>query len=135
MNESRSSGGRLPRGAALGRPVRDVMRLDPKTLAADVTVGEVRAFFAGSARMALLVDGATFVAALTRGDIPDAAGDEAAAVEFGRSDVEWVGPDVLTDEIVAALEAATERRIVVLGADRTLAGLLCLNRSGTEFCR
>jgi CBS domain-containing protein len=131
-----SAGKRLPRDAALGRPVRDVMRLDPKTLAADATVAEARAFFGGSsARLALLVDGRAFVAALTRGDIPDGVEDEAAAAEFGQTDVEWVGPDVLTDEIVDALEAAPERRIVVLDGNRTLAGLLCLNRSGTEFCR
>ncbi len=131
-----AAGGRLPREAALGRPVRDVMRLEPKTLAADATVGEARAFFGGSsARLALLVDGSTFVAALTRGDIPEGADDATAAVEFGQTDVEWVGPDVLTDEVVDALQAAPERRIVVLEGDRTLAGLLCLNRSGTEFCR
>jgi CBS domain-containing protein len=112
------------------------MRLDPKTLAADATVGDARVFFGGSsARLALFVNGGKFVAALTRGDIPDRADDEAAAVEFGHADVDWVGPDVLTDEIVEALEAAPERRIVVLDGDRTLAGLLCLNRSGTEFCR
>jgi hypothetical protein len=111
------------------------MRLEPKTLTAEATVGEARAFFGGSsARLALLVDGSTFVAALTRGDIPDEVGDEATAVEFGQTDVQWVGPDVLIDEVVDALEAAPERRIVVLH-DRTLAGLLCLNRSGTEFCR
>ena len=127
---------RLPRESARGRPVRDAMRLDPKTLAADVTVGEVRAFFAGSsARLALLVDGGKFVAALTRDEIPAAADDGLPAADFGRPDIDWVGPEVLTDEIVEALEAAPERRLVVLERDRTLAGLLCLNRSGTEFCR
>ena len=127
---------RVPRAAALGRPVREVMRLDPKTVAADATVGEVRAFFAGSsARLALLVDGGTFVAALTREDIPAGADEGAAAVDFGQSDLEWVSPDVLTDAVVEKLEAAPERRIVVLDGDRTLAGLLCLNRSGSEFCR
>jgi CBS domain-containing protein len=132
----RAADKRLPRDAVLGRPVRDAMRLDPKTLPADTTVGEARTFFQGSsARLALLVDGGTFVAALTRDDIPAGAADGAAVVEFGRSDVDWVGPDVLTDEIVDALEAAPERRIVVLDGDRTLAGLLCLSRSGTEFCR
>ena len=112
------------------------MALHPKTLAAAATVGDARAFFRGSSgRLALLVDGETFVAALTRRDVPDAADDRAAAAGFAQPDVAWVGPDMAVAEVIGMVEAAPERRVVVLGSDRVLVGLLCLNRSGSEFCR
>jgi len=63
--------------------VTDVMLSRPKTLAADATVGDVRAFFANPHVMtALLVDDGRFRGAIDRGTLPGDAADDAAALGY-----------------------------------------------------
>ena len=116
--------------------VADVMLSHPKTLPANATVGDVRAFFENpKVMMAVLVDGDSFRGAIERDGLPpDAAGD-ASALEFA-PDPPTISPDSGVEDALDALEGIESRRLVVLDADgTTLLGLVCLNSSRTRFCQ
>jgi hypothetical protein len=112
----------------------DLMLRDPKTLPGTASVAEVRAQLANAhVQMVLLAAGSTFVGAVT-GIPADADADEQA--------VAYADPSPATisagESALAAFDrtaASPHRRVVVLGDDGTLLGLLCLNPSRTRFCR
>jgi len=136
MSDSGLSDGRIARGEAQARLVRDVMVRRPKTMPADSSVADVRAQFQNpSVQTALLADGGRFAGAIGRDDLPDAAAGDEAASAYARRDVPMVGPDAAMPEALAVMEERGEHRLVVLDGDgETLVGLLCLDRTGTSFC-
>jgi len=116
--------------------VGEVMLARPKTLRTDATVADLRRLFENhSVRTALLVDGAAFVGAVERDDVPAAAGDGEPARAFARYEDELVRPDQRVRDVIPQLDASREGRLVVVGQDgSTLRGLLCLSGIEGAFC-
>ena len=115
----------------------DVMLSRPKTLAADASVGDVRAFFENPHVMtALLVDDGEFRGAIDRGALPADAPDHAGALEYAAPEPPTIPPDAGVDDALAALGGLESRRLVVLEpGGAKLLGLVCLNARGTAFCK
>ena len=112
----------------------DVMMRNPKTLAADATVAEVRDQFENpKVQMVLLVDGSTFAAAVTA--IPAGAAPTDLAQCYRDEDPETIGPDASADEAFERASASPDRRVIVLDDERKLLGLLCLKQDRTGFCQ
>ena len=114
--------------------IADVMLRRPKTLAADATVADARAMLESkSLKLLLLVDDGRFVAAVSR--IPEHAQEQEAALLFADEE-----PPITTEAdlpVSVALERLGHQpggRLIVVGEDRTLLGLVCLTASGNEFC-
>src|SRR3954454_7084644 len=119
-----------------GERVADAMLVRPKTLPASASVADLRRLFANpKVRTALLVDGAALAGVVDQDDLPAAAADDERARDYARSDVMRVAPDTALRSARAWLDDHDERRLVVVEADGTLRGLLCLNRRRTGFCR
>jgi predicted transcriptional regulator len=128
----------ISRDVAAGRLVRDVMVARPKTLPPDASVGELREHFTNPrVQTALLADGGRFVGAIAPAELPATADDAEPARTYARADVPTLGPDATMAEALALLEARGDYRLIVLdgeGEGAALAGLLCLDRTGTTFC-
>jgi CBS domain-containing protein len=124
-------------GAVESERVEDVMLSRPKTLPSTATVADVREFFANPHVMtALLVDGGDFHGAIDRGSLPDNAADDADALDYVAAATPTIAPDASVGDALEALQGLESRRLVVLDADDShLLGLVCLNTSGTRFCK
>ena len=119
-----------------GERVADAMLACPKTLPASASVADVRRLFANpKVRTALLVQGAALAGVVDRDGLPAAAADHERALDHARTEVMRVAPDTALRAARAWLDDHDERRLVVVEADGTLRGLLCLNRRRTGFCR
>lgn len=128
---------RVGREAADARRVGDAMVSTPKAMAANGTVADLRSMFANPhVRTALLVDGAEFAGAVRRDEVTDDLADDLPARQLARRDVPTIEPEAPLSEAVRLLDAAGDRRLVVLDADgRTLRGLLCLSSDRSGFCQ
>lgn len=110
------------------------MLADPKTLAGDASVADVRAVLANpKVQMVLLADDRRFVGSVTA--IPDDAGDEEQAAVYAESSPETIAPTASADEAWTRALESPHRRVIVLDEERTLLGLLCLNHKRTGFCQ
>lgn len=116
--------------------VRDVMQARPKTLAAGATVADLRRLFANPhVRTALVVEDGVFVGSIERDQLDGNLPETARAREIARPDVATIQPQASAAEAVGRLRELGAWRLVVVGADGTLEGLLCLNGDRTGFCR
>ncbi|HZP73410.1 MAG TPA: hypothetical protein VFA97_08545 [Gaiellaceae bacterium] len=116
-----------------GLTAGDLMLRSPKTLAGNASVGDARAVLADPhVQMVLLADGRTFRGALT--ELPDEAGDEEPALSYAH-EAETIGPDEPGETAFARANATDHRRVIVLGDDDELLGLVCLNSKRTGFCK
>ncbi len=117
--------------------VRDVMVSRPKTMPATASVADVRRTFENPHVVsALLVAGTSFAGLLNRADLPADASASVPAREFARTDVPTISPHARVADAIAVLDAADDRRLVVLDDDGvTLAGLICLDESRDSFCQ
>ena len=128
--------GEVPYSADSSLTVRDAMRIRPKTLPSDATVGDLRRLFDNPKVMdAVLVDGTAFVGVVDR----DAVGglpNETPAQDLAHSSDVTIAPETNLSEAMARLDREDSWRLVVVGSDGvTLEGLLCLNTTRTGFCR
>jgi CBS domain-containing protein len=122
--------------AAVGdsRIAADLMLRDPKTLGGDASVGEVRAQLANpKVQMVLLADGGRFLGAVTT--IPAGAAADERALDYADPDPETIFPGEPALSAFDRAAASAHRRVIVLGDDGSLLGLLCLNVSRTRFCQ
>jgi CBS domain-containing protein len=111
----------------------DLMLRNPKTLAGDASVADVRDQLANpKVQMVLLADGQAFRGAVTA--IPDDAAPADLALAYAVNEPETLPPDASADEAFERAAASPYRRVVVLDGDDNLLGLLCLNQSRTGFC-
>ena len=111
----------------------DLMLREPKTLAADASVAEVREQLANPrVQMVLLADGRAFKGAVT--EVPADAAPDSRALDHADADPEVISPHASADEAFERATASPNRRVIVLDDDRNLLGLLCLNRDRSGFC-
>jgi CBS domain-containing protein len=102
---------------------------------ADVTVGELRDYFAASPsrKLAVLVDGGRYVGSVTAGAISDDVGAELSATEVAQ-----LGPTAAAQmPAAAARDLAMEqpsRRLPVVDDDGLLVGVIAINTAKNEFC-
>jgi len=116
-----------------GRSAADLMLRLPKTLPGDASVADVRAVLANPrVQMVLLADGPTFRGAVT--ELPESAGDDEPALRYA-AEAETIGADEPGETAFERANASPHRRLVVLGEDRELLGLVCLNSRRTGFCK
>jgi CBS domain-containing protein len=113
--------------------VTDVMLREPKTVAWDATVEEVRAVLANpSVEFLLLAEGRRFRGAIAH--IPEDADPQSPAREFADVAPELISP---TESAAVAFEVTArnpQRRVVVVDDDGILLGLVCVDRTLTRFC-
>lgn len=123
----------VPASVARGDRVTDVMLHDPKTVAWDATVEQVRGLLAKpSVELLLFTEGTSFRGAIAA--IPDDAAPQSPARDFADLTPETISP---TESAAVAFEVTARnphRRVVVVGDDGTLLGLVCLDRTLTRFC-
>ena len=99
-------------------------------------MGDARVLFANPKNRLLLVVDADglYVGHVLRDDVPDSTPDDAPLLSHVRRDCPVIGPD---DSVADALPVASEafdNRLVVLGEDGRLEGLLCLNKRDGYLC-
>jgi CBS domain-containing protein len=113
--------------------VADLMLREPKTLAGDASVAEVREQLANpKVQLVLLADGRSFKGAVTA--LPAEAAPTEPALAYADEQPETIAPDASDDEAFARASASPNRRVIVLDDDRNLLGLVCLNKSRSGFC-
>src|SRR5262249_14892681 len=83
--------------------------------------------------LALLAQHGECTGVLARADIPDSARDADVAGWIARTP-ETIDADASLAEAHRRLAANAERRLVVVGDENRLRGLLCLNHAGNGFC-
>lgn len=119
--------------AARPEVASDLMLRDPKTLAADATVAEVRELLANpKVQMVLLADGTAFAGAVTA--IPTDAEPTEPALAYADVSAATISPDAPAAEAFDRTAGSPTRRVIVLDEERNLLGLLCLDPSLTRFC-
>jgi CBS domain-containing protein len=116
--------------------VRQAMVASPKSVSRDASVGDARILFANPKNRLLLVvdDDDLYVGHVLREDVPEAEPDEAPLLSHVRRECPTIAPD---DSVSGALPLTSERfdnRIVVVGDDGRLEGLLCLNKRDGHLC-
>jgi CBS domain-containing protein len=112
----------------------DLMLRNPKTLAGDASVAEVRDQLANpKVQMVLLADGRAFRGAVTA--LPDDAEPTDLARDYADAEPDTLPPDATADEAFERANANPHRRVLVLDGDDNLLGLLCLNARRTGFCQ
>ena len=122
-----------PRERYDGLTVAEVMLRQPKTAPSSASVGAVRALLGHpGVQMVLLADGERFQGAIT--EIPENAADDEEALKYADQSPESMGAD---EPAVVAFDRTAKnahRRVVVLGDENELVGLVCLNQTRTRFC-
>jgi CBS domain-containing protein len=112
----------------------ELMLRNPKTLAGDASVAEVRTHLANpKVQMILLADDRRFVGAVT--SVPEDAADDEDAVAYADPSPDTIAPTATADEAWRRATENPHRRVIVLDDDGTLHGLLCLNKTRTGFCQ
>ena len=109
----------------------------PKSVPRTASVGEARALFANPKnRMLLVVDGDRYAGHVLRDGIPEASVETDATPLWGhvRQECPTIGPDAAIADALPLASDAFENRIVVVGDDGGLEGLLCLNRRDGYLC-
>jgi CBS domain-containing protein len=116
-----------------GLTAADLMLRSPKTLPGSATVQEVREVLANPrVQLVLLADGTVFRGALTT--VPAGARDDEHAVGYATA-AETIRPEAPGAVAFERANASAHRRLVVLGEDDELLGLVCLNSTRTGFCK
>lgn len=111
----------------------DLMLRNPKTLAAEATVAEVRGLLENpKVQMILLADGSAFKGAVTT--IPADAEPTDLALAYADVGAATISPHAPAAEAFDRTAGSPTRRVVVLDEERNLLGLLCLDPSLTRFC-
>lgn len=113
----------------------DIMIRQPKVLAADALVGDVRVQLRDDhVHMALLTEGGRLVGTLVAADLSPGLDDMAPALPFARLDARTVPSTHPAREVYIQLRSQGQRRLAVTTEDGTLVGLICLKRHLSGFC-
>jgi CBS domain-containing protein len=117
--------------ADAGPAVRDVMLAEPRTVAPETPVAEVRATFANPrVKLLLVADGERFLGTLAPDALPAADGGTIAGL--ADASAPCLAPGDSVARALELLEATS--RVPVVDEDGRLQGLVCLNRGRSAFC-
>jgi CBS domain-containing protein len=115
--------------------VRQAMIARPKTVSRYASVGEARILFENPKNRLLLVDDdGIYAGHVLREDVPDSEPDEAPLLFHIRRDCPQVGPDDRVADALALASDVFDNRLIVVGDDGRLEGLLCLNKRDGYLC-
>jgi CBS-domain-containing membrane protein len=116
--------------------VRQAMVAQPKSVSRDASIGDARILFANPNNRLLLVvdDDDLYVGHVLRDDVPAAEPDEAPLLSHVRRDCPTIGPDDNVADALPSASDAFDNRLVVVGEDGRLEGLLCLNKRDGYLC-
>ena len=118
-----------------GLTAADLVHRHISSTEADVTVGELRDYFAASSsrKLAVLVDSGRYVGSVTADAISDDVGAELLATEVAQ-----LGPTATAQmPAAAARDLAIEQpshRLPVVDDDGLLIGVIAVNAAKNEFC-
>ena len=116
--------------------VHDVMVTEPKTMHPTATVADARAFFEDDhVHMALIATSGTLLGTLVREDLAVLGDDAMPALTRSRLAGRTVAAAEPAEEVRVRLIRQGRRRLAVVDETGALAGLLCLKRRQTGFCR
>ena len=117
------------------RPVGSVITVRGKELTADAAVGDARGLFeSSSVQLIPVLDGTTYLGAVSRDDIGGAS-DEEPITGFMRSNPPTATASTPARKALLALDGEGGRRLVVLGDDAaSYVGLVCVTRDGSRLC-
>jgi CBS domain-containing protein len=120
---------------AAGLTVAEVTNTHAHPFAADVTIGEVQAWFASSSshRMALIADEDRYLGALVPGDLDPAADPTRPAADVARPGptVSPRDPAQRAEELALATDA---RRVPVVDDDGRLLGVVAITSDLQGYC-
>ena len=118
------------------RPVGSVITVRGKELAAGATVADARRLFeSSSVQLIPLLDGETYLGAVSRDDIAGAPDGEPVAGRVAVSRPPTATASTPAGEALLALDGDGGRRLVVLGDDdASYVGLVCVTRDGASLC-
>ncbi len=117
------------------RPVSDLVTVRGKELSTGATVGEARVMFENSSvQLVPLLDGRTYVGAVTRDGI-DGAADGDRLADHLDPEIPTTTASTRLAEALHALDPSGGRRLVVLADDSPeYVGLICLHRDRVRLC-
>src|SRR5689334_9002467 len=118
-----------------GLSAADVMHRQVTTLPASATVGELREYLgaSGSRRLAILVDGERYVAAIPGADLPEDA-DVSELAASHAVEVPTIGPQASAEEARDLALSLPTRRVPVVDDAGTLLGIVAIDEHHTRFC-
>ena len=110
----------------------DVMLRKPKTVPVEATVAEVRDLLSNpSVQLVLVTSGPLFCGAVAA--IPAGAPAGALAIDYADPDPDTIGPNEPATVAFELTASNLHRRVVVIGDDEELLGLVCLDETRTRF--
>ena len=117
------------------RPVADLVTVRGKELSIGANVGEARVLFEnGSVQLVPLLDGRSYVGAVTRDGIEGAADTEPLADHLDPQ-IPTTTASTPLSEALHALDPSGGRRLVVIADDGPeYVGLICLHRDRVRLC-
>ena len=108
----------------------------PKVLPLDTTVLRARREFDDDhVHMLLIVHDSVLIGTLLRSDLPPFADPSTRVAPYALIVGRVVSPRENLASVQRRLVDAGLRRLAVVDANNHLLGLLCLNKTGTRFCR
>lgn len=117
------------------RTVADAMLTAAKLSDTRTTVRDIRAMFGnGHVHAALVLDNGVLIAVIERVDLEGHPSDHDAAVRLGTLRGRVVAASTPLEQARQFMLSVDRRRLAVIDTDGMFQGLLCLNRTRTEFC-
>ncbi len=117
------------------RTVADAMLTSAKLSDTRTTVRDIRAMFGnGHVHAALVLDNGVLIAVIERVDLEGHPSDHDAAVRLGTLRGRVVAASTPLEQARQFMLSVDRRRLAVIDTDGMFQGLLCLNRTRTEFC-
>ena len=122
--------------ALRGRTVLDAAVRIPKTSAAATTVAEIRDLFRDDHVHAALIvgDDGQLLSVIERHDLNPALNATEEARLVGRLEGRVIHPHADLEHSWLVMRSEGRRRLAVIDEEGLLLGLLCLKRTGLEFC-
>jgi len=122
--------------ALRGRTVLDAAVRMPKTSAATATVAEIHYLLRDDHVHAALIvaDDGRLLSVIERHDLDPALNATELACLVGRLDGRVIHPHADLEHTWLAMRSQGRRRLAVIGEEGLLHGLLCLKRTGLDFC-
>jgi CBS domain-containing protein len=113
----------------------DLVHRRLSTVGADVTIGQLREYFAASdsRRLAVLVDGERYVGMVDIAAIPNDVQGSVGAADYAVPEP-TIEPDAPAEQARDMALAQSSQRLPVVDANEALVGIIAIDRNRTGFC-